>query len=110
MSKNDDETPLIGHAQPRSLADRLRSVWEERLRPQHNWRYYLNPRHSMVLFLTVALIFVGTGNRVMYKRMLNGMPNYPYFLSQLTTVIYLPIFWPIVWYLMFLTPAITADQ
>ncbi|KAF6001456.1 Cg10p [Cyanidiococcus yangmingshanensis] len=38
-----------------------------------------------------ALLFSAVCNAVFFKRMTNAMPNYPYFLSQVTTWIYLPV-------------------
>jgi len=58
--------------------------------------YYANPKNSVVLLLCIAVILIGTTNRVMFKKMLIPMVNYPFFLSQLTSFIYLPVFWPAV--------------
>lgn len=48
----------------------------------------------------------------MFKKMTNKMSNYPYFLSQLTSFVYLPIFFGIVLYEFkftdYITPTMTA--
>eukprot|EP00029_Vermamoeba_vermiformis_P012180 TRINITY_DN699_c0_g1_i1.p1 TRINITY_DN699_c0_g1~~TRINITY_DN699_c0_g1_i1.p1 ORF type:complete len:395 (+),score=118.67 TRINITY_DN699_c0_g1_i1:38-1222(+) len=66
--------------------------------------------------LLVVLIIIGTTNRVTFKRMLNaftfspGKTSYTYFISQFTSLIYLPFFWPIVWYLMLFTKRVTPEM
>ena len=51
----------------------------------------------LLLGLMVAVIVFGTANRVLFKLMLIPMVNYPFFTNQLTSFIYIPFFWPIVW-------------
>eukprot|EP01104_Vermistella_antarctica_P015975 TRINITY_DN5354_c0_g1_i1.p1 TRINITY_DN5354_c0_g1~~TRINITY_DN5354_c0_g1_i1.p1 ORF type:complete len:520 (+),score=90.27 TRINITY_DN5354_c0_g1_i1:296-1855(+) len=80
-----------------------------KFRPKDGWKAFLDPKNSFMLILLILLVIFGTSNRVFFKKMTNAMINYPYFLSQLTTFVYLPIFWPIVWYSMF-SGAITAEQ
>jgi hypothetical protein len=79
---------------------------------------YVNARKgfSLKLFLMLlGLIFVGTANRVAFKIMSNSTllrvrydekgklvvnPKYSTFIAQVTNFIYMPVFWPIVWYFM----------
>lgn len=72
--------------------------------------YVFDPKNSLMFLLLLALIIVGTANRVMFKKMTNKMPNYPYFLSQFTTVVYVFIFWPVVWLMIAKTNRITKEQ
>jgi hypothetical protein len=72
----------------------LQRAWDDtrkRFTPEHEFmwyiKYYSNPKHSFVLILTLALILVGTANRVFFKKMLIPMVNYPYFISQLSTTV-----------------------
>ena len=58
------------------------SVWKDKIRKMD----------FKLLWYLLALIFFGTGNKVALKRMTIPMQNYPYFLSQLTTIVYIPIF------------------
>lgn len=95
----------------------LQRQWDDtrkRFTPEHEFmwyvRYYANPKHSFLLLLTAALILVGTANRVFFKKMLIPMVNYPYFISQLSTTVYIPIFWPVVWALMLFTSRITPEM
>lgn len=76
--------------------------------------HYINFRKgfSLKLFLMlVGLIFVGTANRVAFKIMTNStalrvsptgvsIPKYSTFIAQMTNFIYIPVFWPVVWYFM----------
>jgi hypothetical protein len=95
----------------------LQRTWDDtrkRFTPEHEFawyiKYYSNPKHSFVLILTLALILVGTANRVFFKKMLIPMVNYPYFISQLSTTVYIPIFWPVVWALMLFTSRVTPEM
>lgn len=66
---------------------------------------------SFLLFVYCFLLLISSvGNSIYQKRMTNVMPNYSYFLSQFTTVVYLPIFAPIVLYEMKFTEYITDEQ
>ena len=70
---------------------------------------------SVKLFLMlVGLIIIGTANRVAFKIMTdssrlrvdaNGVSESKYstFIAQVTNFIYMPVFWPIVWYFMAFT-------
>ena len=71
------------------------------------WKSYLKGANSLLLILVISVIIVATANRVMFKKMLEPMRNYLYFLSQLTTFIYIPIFFAFLWYLQLFTNRIT---
>ena len=70
---------------------------------------------SWKLFLMLlGLIIIGTANRVAFKIMTdstllrvdsNGQSEAKYstFIAQVTNFIYIPVFWPIVWYFMAFT-------
>lgn len=70
---------------------------------------------SLKLFLMLlGLIIIGTANRVAFKIMTdssrlrvdgNGVSESKYstFIAQVTNFIYMPVFWPIVWYFMAFT-------
>jgi len=107
-----EDKPLI--KDDRSFLQRSWDDTRKRFTPEHEFmwyaRYYANPKNSFVLLLTAALILVGTCNRVFFKKMLIPMYNYPYFISQLTTTVYIPIFWPVVWGLMLFTSRITPEM
>lgn len=47
---------------------------------------------SRLAFFTVMLLLTSVGNTVYFKRMTNAMPNYGWYLTQLSTVIYIPFF------------------
>ena len=56
------------------------------------WYHFQFSRANVILaFYLVAVILVGTGNRVSFKIMQNSIFNYTYFVSQLTTFIYIPV-------------------
>eukprot|EP01096_Ripella_sp_DP13-Kostka_P013751 TRINITY_DN601_c0_g1_i1.p1 TRINITY_DN601_c0_g1~~TRINITY_DN601_c0_g1_i1.p1 ORF type:complete len:525 (-),score=217.52 TRINITY_DN601_c0_g1_i1:76-1527(-) len=61
---------------------------------------YMKPDTTLVLGLMVAVVIVGTANRVLFRKMLYPMANYAFFTNQLTSFIYIPVFWPVVWTLM----------
>lgn len=70
---------------------------------------------SLKLFLMLmGLIVIGTANRVAFKIMTDSTAlrvnsegksesKYSTFLAQVTNFIYIPVFWPIVWYFMAFT-------
>jgi hypothetical protein len=47
-------------------------------------------RSKMLLFSFIVMVFVGLGNKIFNKLQTLPMHNYPYFLSLLTTFIYVP--------------------
>jgi drug/metabolite transporter (DMT)-like permease len=55
-------------------------------------------RNTSLLISCGVLLVSAIGNQVFYKKMIGKFQNYPYFLSQWTTLVYLPVFWGLVWY------------
>jgi len=41
---------------------------------------------------SAALLLTATGNSICFKKMTNAMPNYPFFLMQISTIVYIPTF------------------
>lgn len=46
-------------------------------------------QHSILLFTSVSLLLSAVANSIFFKRMTNSMPNYPWFLTQVSLYIYL---------------------
>jgi len=73
-----DAAPLLlgpGGSQP-SLADRLRPLLES----------------TRLAACSAALLVASVGNTLMFKKMTSAMPNYGWYLTQLSSVVYVPIF------------------
>src|SRR3989338_9097763 len=87
---------------------------EEEAGPMGRFRKLLAPhlkRESLVLLAyLVCLVLIGTSNRVTFKLMQYSAINYSYFLSQLTTFVYLPVNFGVVLFKLLFTTDITADQ
>lgn len=66
--------------------------------------------NKKVLFYAIGLLVSSVGNSIFFKKMTNHMTNYPYFLSQLTTIVYVPIFFGLVFYEKRFTNMITEDM
>lgn len=49
-------------------------------------------RKWQLVLYTVLLLIASVGNTVFFKRMTNAMPNYGWYLTQLSTTIYVPFF------------------
>jgi len=49
-------------------------------------------RHMWRAFYTVLLVVTSVGNTVCFKQMTTAMPNYGWYLTQLSSVVYVPIF------------------
>lgn len=49
-------------------------------------------RKGPFIIYTVLLLVSSVGNTIFFKRMTTAMPNYSWFLTQLSTLIYVPIF------------------
>eukprot|EP00742_Colponemidia_sp_Colp-10_P003692 GILJ01003930.1.p1 GENE.GILJ01003930.1~~GILJ01003930.1.p1 ORF type:complete len:493 (+),score=83.13 GILJ01003930.1:79-1557(+) len=75
-------------------------------------RSFLNMEASQgwLLVYVVGLLLTSIGNSIFFKKMSSAMPNYPYFLSQMSTLVYVPIFFGIVWYTMRFTENITPEM
>lgn len=48
-------------------------------------------RHCCQIMAFIVMIFVGTGNRIFMKLQTYPMYNYPFFLTMLSTFIYVPV-------------------
>lgn len=108
--ENDERKGLI-QDDVKVLTEEGEVVYVEETPQEAPWITYLrNPRNYIVAVLVVLVIFFGTTNRVMFKKMLIPMINYPFFLNQLTSFVYLPVFWPVVYIMMFLTDKITPEM
>mmetsp|Transcript_25958 Transcript_25958/g.72455 ORF Transcript_25958/g.72455 Transcript_25958/m.72455 type:complete len:548 (+) Transcript_25958:139-1782(+) len=56
--------------------------------PEKSW---LLRKWRLVLY-TVLLLVSSVGNQVYFKRMTSAMPNYGWYLTQVSTVVYMPLF------------------
>ena len=65
---------------------------------------------AMLAIYAGLLLVCSTGNSLFFKKMTNRFPNYPYFLSQFTTFVYIPVFWAVVAYEYFFTSFITPQM
>lgn len=123
---SDEKQPLLAYE---AINDDVQQapVYEPLFRSQNKAAVYINQAYfkfregfSMKMFLMLlGLIFVGTANRVAFKIMTNATalrvhrdpdthkisadPKYSTFIAQVTNFIYMPVFWPIVWYFMLKT-------
>jgi len=59
----------------------VKETWTQRL--QRKWR---------LILYTVLLLIASVGNQVYFKRMTSAMPNYGWYLTQLSTIVYVPFF------------------
>eukprot|EP00971_Amphidinium_carterae_P313855 6237666-Amphidinium_carterae.1 len=64
------------------LEDKRVDEAEQARRVRHYWR----------AFYTVLLVVTSVGNTVCFKQMTTAMPNYGWYLTQLSSVVYVPIF------------------
>lgn len=108
LNGDEKETIVISmNGEPRkpNLLDRIKNYKFPKItRETFSWE-------NMRLFVfLVATIISGTGNRIFFKKMGDAMPNYAFFLSNLTTLIYIPIFFGVVAYLRRFTDNITDDM
>lgn len=101
-----EATPLLpSKGQSRTAAD---SHATEAAAPQSKMASLMSKYYMGGLLLGV--IIVGTGNKISLKLMTYPMANYLYFLSVLTSLIYIPIFFGAVWYKFKFTNHITPDM
>eukprot|EP00930_Biecheleria_cincta_P034683 TRINITY_DN23939_c0_g1_i1.p1 TRINITY_DN23939_c0_g1~~TRINITY_DN23939_c0_g1_i1.p1 ORF type:complete len:506 (+),score=66.22 TRINITY_DN23939_c0_g1_i1:174-1691(+) len=56
-----------------------------------SWKEWLGRKWQLLLY-TVLLLLSSVGNTVYFKRMTTAMPNYGWYLTQLSTFIYVPFF------------------
>mgnify|MGYP001076971382 CR=1 FL=1 len=128
----DEKTPLLinesinGDGEPKVVIKPIYSGNNVALLWFNDMYVKLRTGFSLKLFLMLlGLIFVGTANRVAFKIMSNATllrvrydekgnlvvnPKYSTFIAQVTNFIYMPVFWPIVWYFMLKTKRITPEM
>lgn len=68
------------------------------------------PKAPMIVVYCVMLFVTGIGNSIFFKKMTLSLNNYPYFLSQFTTIVYVPIFFLLVLYQLLFTKRITKEM
>jgi drug/metabolite transporter (DMT)-like permease len=73
-------------------------------------RKYCQGKNALVLGYSIGLLCAALGNSIFFKRMTNHMPNYPYFITQMSTLVYVPIFFGVVAYEMKFTNYITKEM
>mmetsp|Transcript_94738 Transcript_94738/g.296275 ORF Transcript_94738/g.296275 Transcript_94738/m.296275 type:complete len:521 (+) Transcript_94738:59-1621(+) len=61
-------------------------------RPKANQKAGKGWQKVCLVFYTIMLLISSVGNTVYFKRMTNAMPNYGWYLTMLSTVIYVPLF------------------
>jgi len=73
---------------------RIQPEVEEPMSKQRKWQPLQDwvLRKWQLILYTVLLLFASVGNTVFFKRMTNAMPNYGWYLTQLSTMIYVPFF------------------
>ena len=71
---------------------------------QNKMKSMLQGTNTTVLIYLICLLLASVGNSIYFKKMTNSMPNYPYFLSQLTTLVYVPVFFMVVAYEYYTAP------
>mmetsp|Transcript_58 Transcript_58/g.161 ORF Transcript_58/g.161 Transcript_58/m.161 type:complete len:508 (+) Transcript_58:78-1601(+) len=84
-SKTGPKVPLMApESTPSSTPSQDKRVdeAEQARRVRHYWR----------AFYTVLLVVTSVGNTVCFKQMTTAMPNYGWYLTQLSSVVYVPIF------------------
>eukprot|EP00397_Hematodinium_sp_SG-2012_P009990 GEMP01010090.1.p1 GENE.GEMP01010090.1~~GEMP01010090.1.p1 ORF type:complete len:473 (+),score=45.81 GEMP01010090.1:36-1421(+) len=67
----------------------IRGRWSLRWNRMERWV----EKKKYLIFSTVLFFFLGLGNTVYFKKMTNAMPNNGYFLSQIATWMYVPVFY-----------------
>eukprot|EP01095_Lingulamoeba_sp_RSL-Kostka_P004570 TRINITY_DN157_c0_g1_i1.p1 TRINITY_DN157_c0_g1~~TRINITY_DN157_c0_g1_i1.p1 ORF type:complete len:503 (+),score=149.18 TRINITY_DN157_c0_g1_i1:53-1561(+) len=106
MGVNEDQPLVQEEKKQLSIVEKIK----KKFTPEHELNYYLKPSFWMIYMLMLLVIICGTANRVMFKKMLIPMKNYSFFTNQLTSFIYLPVFWPIVLIFWFFTDRITPEM
>ena len=73
--------------------DRLIKDEKDKVEQHHDGAWYRSVSKEKLLLgiYVVLVVLVGTGNRVSFKLMQYSIINYTYFVSQLTTFIYIPV-------------------
>lgn len=110
------EEPLLHHHGIQEEVSMEKQLQEENKKKSSydHFRSYLSElmesKNFVIGIYSVLLLFSSVGNSIFNKKMTNAMPNYPYFLSQFTTLVYLPIFGAVVLYEFKFTDYITEEQ
>lgn len=78
-----------GKAEPLLLNAPLRE--EPTSSRKASWKDWVERKWKLLLY-TVLLLIASVGNTVYFKRMTSAMPNYGWYLTQLSTCIYVPFF------------------
>ena len=78
--------------------------WRQRLSTWYHSNSFWVAVYSLLLLLT------SVGNSIAFKKMINKMENYVYFLNQFTTVVFTPIFFAFVVYQFYFTDQITKEM
>jgi len=79
------ESPIINRRP--TLLERWRRMW--------SWLR----KNKYLAVSTVVYFVLGLGNTIYFKKMTNAMPNNTWFLSQVTTLFYVPVFFFLSWWL-----------
>eukprot|EP01097_Dermamoeba_algensis_P001945 TRINITY_DN1764_c0_g2_i1.p1 TRINITY_DN1764_c0_g2~~TRINITY_DN1764_c0_g2_i1.p1 ORF type:complete len:564 (-),score=74.63 TRINITY_DN1764_c0_g2_i1:515-2176(-) len=115
MSLTDEEvvTPLIKeYTPPLTLKQRIsRSIYGDP--PQslkQRFKLFVSGKAGLLALYLILVILIGTGNRVTFKLMQFALTNYSYFVSQLTTFIYVPVSFAIIWFKFSFTNDITPEM
>eukprot|EP00808_Paulinella_micropora_P021148 g9383.t1 len=94
----DESMPLIGSDRRfEESAPHIKSVMEEEEEVSG----------FLVFMFCLGLLVTSLGNSFFFKKMTDAMPNYPFFLSQVTNVVYMPIFYALVQYQIHFTETIS---
>lgn len=72
------------------------------------WRWW--EQNNLMILSSVGLLASSVGNNIFFKKMTNALPNYPFFLAQVTNMVYIPIFSGLVWYEIKFTRHITWEM
>ena len=54
------------------------------------------PGNAALIVTSLLLLFTAIINSIFFKKMTDAMPNYPWFLAQLSTIVYVPVFFGLV--------------
>ena len=64
--------------------------WPSEFKMMNDW--WIQWTLTSCICRCLLLLATSVGNSIFFKTMTNAMPNYPFFLTQVTNVIYIPIF------------------
>jgi CRT-like, chloroquine-resistance transporter-like len=100
----------INHNHRHEIVDDNSSWRQQAVLKWQTFKASLTRENLILLGYVIAVIFIGTGNRVTFKLMQYSTINYGYFISQLTTFIYVPINFAVIGLKLLFTNDITPDQ